>query len=513
MEEEKHIKSWFNNTVLFLVISIIFIFLLSVIGSALNWEGTYYELNTITNKLDSHLIAVESLFSREGIRYIIGNVVSNFINFTPLVMFIFTMIGIGFAEKTGLFSSLFGLFGKKLKKFWLTFIVVLISIISTIIGDIGFVFVIPLAAIIFLVSNRNPIIGIISSFVGMAAGHGVNLFITQMDYNLLGYTKVGANLIDKAYTVSIYGNIYFGIVATILLTFLITYITEKFVVKKVGKYKKEEVLEDNILDKKKKKGLFLAAMAALIYLLFFVYMLIPFGSPLSGLLLDYAEKDAYARIFSGNSYVIQGLSFTLLAMLLTCGWVYGITTKTIKNRNDLSTYLFDSLNNMGGALVLFFFASQLVALFKKTNLGPVFTIWVGKAIEDLGFTSIPLVLIFFILVSVVNIFSTSTTTKWTILAPIVIPTFMKTNITPEFTQAIFKAGDSITNMISPLFPYFAVFIGMLLLYNKNEDTIKIKDVYKLLMPYLIGIFIFWLLLLTCWYIINLPIGTNVYPIL
>jgi aminobenzoyl-glutamate transport protein len=168
---------------------------------------------------------------------------------------------------------------------------------------------------------------------------------------------------------------------------------------------------------------------------------------------------------------------------------------------------------MGGALVLFFFASQLIALFKKTNLGPVFSIWVGNLIETLSFSSIPLVLIFFLLVLLINMFTTSSVTKWAILAPVVVPTFMKANITPEFTQAIFRAGESITNMFSPLFPYFVIFIGMMLLYNKNEETIKIRDVYKLLTPYLIGIFIFWVVLLICWYIINLPIGANVYPIL
>ncbi|MDD3995894.1 MAG: AbgT family transporter, partial [Bacilli bacterium] len=138
MEEEKidKKKSWFNNAIIFFVFAIIIVFVLSILGSLLNWEGTYLVNNAITGNLESKLVSVESLFSREGIRYIVGNVVSNFINFKPLAMFLFIMIGIGFAEKTGLFSYLFQSWTKKINKFWLTFIVVLLSILSNLIGEV-----------------------------------------------------------------------------------------------------------------------------------------------------------------------------------------------------------------------------------------------------------------------------------------------------------------------------------------------------------------------------------------
>ena len=80
-------------------------------------------------------------------------------------------------------------------------------------------------------------------------------------------------------------------------------------------------------------------------------------------------------------------------------------------------------------------------------------------------------------------------------------------------QVIYKVGDSITNTISPFFPYFVVLIGMLQLYNKNDEVIGIKYTYKLLFPYTIAIFIFWIIILTCWYLLNLPIGIGINPIL
>ena len=240
-------------------------------------------------------------------------------------------------------------------------------------------------------------------------------------------------------------------------------------------------------------------------------MLIPFGTPLAGLLLDYAETSFYGRVFSGNSYVIQGLSFMICITLIICGWIYGTISNTIKTKNDFTTYLYDSLNNIGSILVLFFFAAELIALFKKTKIGIVLTIKVVELMEMLNFSGFLLIILLLILVAIVNIFQTSAVVKWQILSPTIVPLFMKANISPEFTQAIFRAGDSVTNMISPFFPYFVVLIGMLQVYNKQEEAIKVGYTYKLLLPYFIGVFIFWLVIFMCWYIINLPIGSGVYP--
>lgn len=512
METKKEKRSWLNNAVMFFMILIILVFILSIIGSVFNWQGTYSKLNVVTGNVENQLVSVESLFSREGARYIIGNVLTTFMSFTPLVMFLFTMIGVGFAEKTGLFKAIFKT-KKKVKKFWLSFVVALVSIVSTVIGDIGFVFIIPLSAIVFLINNRNPIIGIIASFSAMTAGYGINMIITQMDYNLYSITNLSAKLIDKSYNVGINGNIIFTAVCTILLSLLIAFITEKYTVKKAKKYKIDEMIEDDELSSDAKKGLKYSILVALLSLLFFIYMLIPFGTPLAGLLLDYSETTFYGRVFSGNSYVIQGLAFMLCVTLILCGWIYGRTAHTLKTKNDFSTYLYDSLNNIGSILVFFFFASQLIALFKKTNIGDVFTIKIIDILEKVEFTGFPLMIAFFILVAFVNIFQTSAVLKWSVLAPSIVPLFMRQNISPEFAQAIFRVADSTTNTISPFFPYFIVLIGMLQIYNKNEEAIGIKYTYKLLLPYALGIFIFFILLLICTYIINLPIGVGVYPVL
>ncbi len=92
-----------------------------------------------------------------------------------------------------------------------------------------------------------------------------------------------------------------------------------------------------------------------------------------------------------------------------------------------------------------------------------------------------------------------------------MPAVMKANISPEFAQIVFRAGDSITNLITPLFTYFVIFIGFIEVYTKNKNDFSIRGCYKVILPYFVAITFIWLLMIICWYIIGLPIGSGIYP--
>ena len=76
----------------------------------------------------------------------------------------------------------------------------------------------------------------------------------------------------------------------------------------------------------------------------------------------------------------------------------------------------------------------------------------------LGFTGIPLIVIFIIFVAFVNLLIGSASAKWAIFAPIFVPMFMYLDYHPAFTQAIYRVGDSITNPITPMLPYLSLII-------------------------------------------------------
>lgn len=505
-------KKFFNNSVLFFLTLIVIVIFFSIIGSVFGWQASYTRVDAISgDTITGDIVAVNSLLSGPGLRYILGGAIANFVTFAPLGLLLVSLIGIGIAYKSGFLTTLFGTVFKKFNKFWLTFFIVLLGIISSFAGDLGYVIIIPIAAIIFLSNNRNPLVGILASFVSIASGYGVNLFLSNLDYSLAPYTNMAAKTIDENFNMNMYGNIFFVMVASILLALLITYITEKVVIRRVPKYKRDEmIIEDVTINRKEKRGLVLALGGGLILLLIFVYMIIP-GLPLSGILLDKAEPTYLGKLFGANAYFQDSLVYIIAVLLTVMGFLYGLGARTIKNGEQFASTLFDSLSNIGSILILIFFASQFIAILKYTNLDDVIVIWLMNAMHSLNFSSVPLILLLFIFVGIANIFMPSIVSKWVILSPVVVPMFMQANITPEFTQAIYRLSATTTTILTPTLAYFVIFLGYLEIYNKEENTVSIRDCYKMLWPYAIAIACLWLFIIVSWYIVGLPIGINALP--
>ncbi|MFA5408377.1 MAG: AbgT family transporter [Bacilli bacterium] len=504
-------KRVFSNIIGSFFLLILAVMIISLIGSTFGWQASYVRINSVTGLLDKNIVAISNLFSGEELRYILGNAMVNFVAFAPLGAFLISLIGIGIAYKSGLLGMLFTVMGRHISKFWLTFVFVLLGIISNAASDFGYVVLLPLAAIFYLVNNRNPLIGILATFVGVSAGQGVNVVLSNLEYSLEPYTELAAKLTDDQFILNAYNNFFFCIVAVVALTFLITYITEKIIIPHIPKYRRdEEIIEELVIGRKEKRGFLLAAVGSTILLFIYIYMLIP-GLPGSGILLDSTGKTYSAMLFGSDSYFSSSIVYVTSLILMMAGCLYGFGAKTIKGRNQFTKALYESLNSVGSVLVLLFFASQFIAIFKRSNLGIVITSWLTGIIKTLNFTSVPLILLVFLFIGIANIFLTSSVSKWTILSPIVIPLFMGANMTAEFSQAVFRVGESATNILTPLSAYFIIFAGYLEIYNKNDKCISFRDCYKMLWPYGVAIALLWIFILVTWYIIGLPIGFGVYP--
>lgn len=501
-----------NNSVIFFIFLTFVTIILSFIGSMFNWQGTYIRINPITGALERNIVAIENMISGEGIRYIIGNAISNFVSFAPLGMMVISLIGIGIAYKSGLFAVLFPLVGKRMNKITITFSIALLGILSSFGGEIGYVVLIPLAALFFLFNNRNPVIGIIVAFISVSAGYGMNILVTALDYNLLTHTQLAASLIDSNINITMFSDIFFSIIGTFILAFFIAHLTEKVIVSRIPKYKHGDdlIIDEVMITKKEKRGLLLAALGIFILAVIYIYMITP-GLPLSGVLLDSLEPTYVGKLFGSASYFNHSLIYVLSIIFMVSGLLYGIGARTIKSSYDFSKMIFEGINNIGPILILIFIASQFISILRKTNLGSVITIRLVDLISFLNFTSISLMVLFILLVAIANIFLPSSISKWAIMSPVVVPLFMKSNLTPEFTQLAFKLGESITNIITPSLAYFIVFIGFIEIYSKGEQLMPIKKIYRTLLIYSLGISLLWLFIIITWYIIGLPIGINVFP--
>ncbi len=474
-------------------------------------HGDYSKVNANSNSLETKTIIIKSIFSLSGIKYIFSNTVSNFSAFAPLVNLIIVLLGIGIMDKSGYLESLFYLLTHKLRKNVVTFILAFIGIILSIVGDISFVVLIPIAALLFKYGKRNPQAGIITAFASIACGTGVNIFLNSTDSNLINYTNTAANIIDKGFTFSYFGLLFIMIIATVILSFIITNVTEKIIIPKLGKY--EFDYEEKVsLTKKEKKGLLISGFFGTIYLLIFIYNIIP-GLPLSGNLLDYSQARYIDKLFGYNSFFNSGFIFIVTTLFFILGLSYGIGAKTIGNHKDVCEDISHSLDNLGQTLVLIFFASTFISILKYTEIGNVITAMLSSLISSSGFTGIPLILLVFLVVIICTIISPQSINKWAILSGIVVPTMMNAGMSAEFAQLVFRAGECVSYGLTPVLAYFVIYLTFIQQYNQDPKGISIWETIKYIMPYALFTMVMWICLLILAYLIGLPTGIGASAIL
>lgn len=477
--------------------------ILSVILALFNFQGVQSDISL--GSLSTSVLTVESLLSKDGIKFMISECINNFQKFAPLGTLIVGLIGISFGIKLGLFKSIFNKWTKRIPRKTAFFIFSLLCIVMGFSNDMAFVIMIPLAAIMFTEYKRSQVIGMTMAFVSVAAGSNINLFTTSIDYSLLELAKSSVNVVDPNYTYGYTGNLFFIVISSLLLAFLIAVVTDIYSKNKPVRIGDDE---EEIGEKIDKKGLRRANIALLIMIAIFVYSIIP-GLPLSGFLLDSSQSMYVNKLFGANAPFVNGILYIVSLAFIICSIIYGVTTKQIKSERDIVKCLSGSLNGIGEMLILVFFAAQFTALFKYTNIGNVVTVNLFNLVAESNASFVVLIIFSFLAIAISNILLPSTSTKWTLFAPTLIPAFMKSNITPEFTGAMFRLAASVTNPITPLFSYFVIYVGFIGLYSKNDFSIN--KCYKLIWPYFITIVILWILIIFGWYVLRAPIGPNIYP--
>ncbi|MGB3726860.1 MAG: AbgT family transporter, partial [Glaciecola sp.] len=187
-------------------------------------------------RADNGLIQVVSLLDAEGLRRIVTGLVTNFTGFAPLGTVLVALLGVSLAEHSGLLSTLMRSMVMNASKRGVTIVIVFAGVVSNTASELGYVVMIPLAAMIFHSLGRHPLAGLAAAFAGVSAGYSANLFIGTVDPLLAGFTESSAQILDPNYTVSAEVNWYFMIVSTFLVAAMGAYVTEKIVEPRLGKY-------------------------------------------------------------------------------------------------------------------------------------------------------------------------------------------------------------------------------------------------------------------------------------
>lgn len=474
-----------NPTTLFALFAIAVLFL--------SWIVSQFDFSVIHPGTGNEIKPV-NLLSVEGLHRIILNLISNFTSFAPLGTVLVSLLGIAVAEHSGLIGTVLRLLVLKSPKKLLTFVIVFAGILSNTASEIGYVLLVPLSAIIFLAAGRHPIAGLAAAFAGVSGGYSANLLLGTIDPLLAGLTQEAAHIIDKGYEVNAAANYYFMFVSTFFIAIAGTWVTEKIIEPRLGKYQGDVQAEEiKPLSADEKRGLWYTGFAVVFFVSIILWGLIPDGGFLrdpktNGILKSPFLSGIVAFIFAGGA--IAGLA-------------YGIGAKTIKRDSDVIKGMNKSMETLGSYIVLVFFAAQFVAFFNWTNLGMIVAVEGANFLKSSGLGPIPLLISFIAISALLNLFIGSASAKWAIMAPVFIPMFMLLGYSPELVQAAYRVGDSVTNIISPMMSYFALIIAFV---SKYDSKAGIGTLIATMLPYTITFFIIWVGLFIIWFILGLPVG-------
>ncbi len=469
--------------------------ILAAVVVVLSWVFSRMGVSVI-HPATGQTVQVVNLLNVEGLHRMLLAVVPNFVGFPPLGTVLACLVGIAVAERTGLITAGLRLIVLTTPRRWLSAVVVFGGILSHSGADVGYVLFIPLGAAIFHAAGRHPLAGLAAAFAGVSGGFSANIVLGTIDALLAGITQAAAVVVKPGITVNPAANWYFLIAASVLITVVGTWVTEKIVEPRLGRYDGEAKPEEiKPLGPDEKRGLLWAVLATL-----GVTGVILWGTLTSGgFLLDPKNPTFLA------SYFIRGLIFFIFFYGLVAGLAYGLGARTIKNDNDVIRGMDASVATMGSYIVMAFFAAQFLAYFNWTNLGTIMAVKGAGAIKGLDLQDSPILLmvslVFF--TAIVNLVIGSASAKWTLLAPIFVPMFMLLGYSPELVQGAYRVGDSCTNIVTPLNQYFPLILGFALRYVPKTG---IGTMLALMTPYAIAFLISWSLMLMGWIALGLPVG-------
>lgn len=468
--------------------------LVLVISAIATWSGV-----EVTHPSTGAPVRPENLLSVKGLHRILTGMVTNFTGFAPLGTVLVAMLGIGVAEGTGLIGAALRLLVLSAPRRMLTFVIVLAGVLSNTASEVGYVLLVPLAAIIFQAVGRHPVAGLAAAFAGVSGGYSANLLLGTIDPLLAGLSEEAARIVQPGYTVNPAANYYFMAASTFLIAGAGTWVTEALVVPRLGPWRPsqpeagapQQALEQ--LAPHEKRGLLFAGLTFAVSA-----ALILWGTvPSDGFLRD-PQTGSLLR-----SPFMSGIVAFIFLLGVAVGAAYGIGARTIRNDADLLKGMAKSMETLGSYLVLVFFAAQFVAWFNWSNLGLIVAVTGANGLKVLGLGPIPTMIAFVLLSATINLFMGSASAKWAIMAPIFIPMFMLLGYSPELVQAAYRVGDSVTNIISPMMSYFALIIAFVQRYDKSAG---IGTVVATMLPYTLVFLLVWTTLLIIWFALGIPLG-------
>jgi len=476
--------------------AVLFIALLFIVW-VLSWLLSYVTFDVIDPR-SGQALSIQNLLTGSSFTEFLSVMVTNFSHFHPVGVVLVAMLGIGVAEHTGFINAAIRSLLNITPATLLTPMVILVGIVSHAAVDAGYVLVIPLGGVIFYAAGRHPLAGIAAAFAGVSGGFSANFVPSSLDPLLQGLTQAGAHILDTSVVVNPLNNYFFTTASSIIIIGLGWYITDKVVEPRIRSNEidgdAEDLPEMHDLSDNERKGLRWAMIAMVLGIAILIATALPQGS---------AWRAADGGLTASAAPLMRSIVSLIFLLFLVPGVVFGVASGSMKSSKDMIEGMTHSMHSMAYYLVIMFFIAQFVYAFGQSNLGVLLALKGAEFLKALNAGASITIIGIVILTAFVNIFVGSASGKWGLLAPIFVPMLMSLGISPDLTQAAYRVGDSSTNIITPLMPYFPLVVVYCQRYVKNTG---IGTLTAMMLPYSMWFLVIWTIFLLLYYAAGLPLG-------
>jgi aminobenzoyl-glutamate transport protein len=428
----------------------------------------------------------------------LANMVQTFTGFPPLGVVLVALLGVGVAEHTGFINAgLKGLLSITPARL-LTPMVLLVACISHTAADVGYVLVIPLAGVIFFSAGRHPLAGIAAGFAGVSGGFSANFIPSALDPLLQGFTQSAAQIIDPNRLVNPLCNWLFTSLSVGLVMGVGWFITDRVIEPRLAATPIDGDTRDipkmEALTPVERRGLRAGGLTMLAGLIILAIWSAPAGSSM---------RSPEGELTAFTAPLMRSLIPILFLLFLLPGVVYGYAAGTVRSHRDVIQGMSKAMSTMGYYIVLAFCAAQFTAAFGQSNLGALIALKGAGALQALQLPAQVTIIGIIVLSTLVNLLIGSASAKWALLAPIFVPMLMQVGLSPELTQAAYRVGDSSTNIVTPLMPYFPLIVVFSQKYYRNTG---IGTLVSMMLPYSVVFLVTWTAFLLVFWALGLPLG-------
>jgi len=475
------------------VLFVLALLLVWVVSAMLS--GHKFEVPSRTGPVAKEVV---NQLSGKALTQFLTDMVKTFTGFHPLGVVLVALLGVGVAEHSGFIGAALKRLVSITPKALLTPMLIFVAILSHTAADAGYVLVIPLGGVIFYTAGRHPLAGITAAFAGVSGGFSANPIPSGLDPLLQGLTQEAVGILDPDRAVNPLSNWFFTAASSVLIVGVGWFITDKVIEPRLKNVEVDgdpaDIPKLGEMTDKERKGLLAGTAAMLAGLGVLVALCLPATSAL---------RAPNGGLTDLKAPLMQAIVPLIFLLFLLPGLVHGFVSGTYETHRDVVKGMAKSMSTMGYYLVMAFFASLFIYAFNNSQLGALLAVN-GAAILQAaklppGVTIVGIIL----LCAFVNLFIGSASAKWALLAPIFVPMLMQLGISPELTQAAYRVGDSTTNIITPLMPYFPLVVAYSQRYVKKTG---IGTLTSLMLPYSIALITSWSLFLLLYWQLGIPLG-------